>query len=185
MSHRRFERWILDPGRRPPEQARALAEHLAGCAACRDLQDGWAQAARVLREDAGLLSPAAGFGRRWLARQHDAARAAHARQASLALAWMAGGALAGTAALLAALVIHLGSPIDLAAGALRRALELWMTLELAWGFGGALLRSLPAPAPYAAAGGLCVLLAALSGLWGWIVFRYSPQPVRAASGGSR
>jgi predicted anti-sigma-YlaC factor YlaD len=185
MSHRQFERWVLDPGPLPPEQSRELAEHLAGCAACRALQDSWAQAARVLRADVGLLAPAAGFGRRWLERQQAAVRAAHARQATLALAWMAGGALAGTAALVVALAVWLGSPVDLAAGALRRALELWLAWKIAWGLGGALLSSLPAPAPYAAAGGLCVLLAALSGLWGWIVFRYSPQPILAASGGLR
>lgn len=185
MSHPSFERWIFEGPPLAPEQAAALAEHLAECAACRALHAGWVQAAGLLRDDAGLLPPAPGFGARWIARHRAGEARAHHRQVSIALGLLACGALAGLAVLAVVFAAWLGSPADLLGAAMRRALEIWMGWELVWGLGGALLRSLPAPAPYAAAGGACVLLAAVGGLWGWIVYRYSPQPVRAASGGGR
>jgi len=64
MNHHPYEEWILnEEGLSPTDQAK-LKEHLAVCRDCRLLEKRW-QAARHQISFEGMVSPTAGFTKRW------------------------------------------------------------------------------------------------------------------------
>jgi hypothetical protein len=66
MSHQPFENWILDQGALSPEERRALQTHLATCNQCQRLEHRWQSVYQELRARP-MVSPVAGFARRWQA----------------------------------------------------------------------------------------------------------------------
>jgi len=66
MSHQPFETWILDQGTLSGEEQRALQDHIGSCEQCRRLDRRW-QAVRHELRARPMISPAAGFSKRWQA----------------------------------------------------------------------------------------------------------------------
>jgi hypothetical protein len=72
MSHQPFETWILDQGTLSCEEQRTLQAHIENCEQCRRLDRRW-QAVRNELRARPMVSPAAGFSKRWqvgLAERH-------------------------------------------------------------------------------------------------------------------
>ena len=72
MTHQPYLDWMIatteelsDP--LTPEQRIALNEHITQCDSCRQVGEAW-QAVELKMQSAPMLSPSAGFGKRWQAR---------------------------------------------------------------------------------------------------------------------
>ncbi len=64
MNHQPFETWLLSEEPLSPEQASELAEHLAGCQHCQQVQAAWLSVAQLFSA-VPPLDPAPGFVQRW------------------------------------------------------------------------------------------------------------------------
>jgi anti-sigma factor RsiW len=86
MNHQPFEDWLLSDEPLPPEQARALQDHLQDCETCPPLSEAW-QAVRIELETAPQAAPAPGFSQRWQAHLEEKRLQERRRRI-----WLAGGA---------------------------------------------------------------------------------------------
>jgi anti-sigma factor RsiW len=91
MSHQPFENWILDQGALSNGERRALLAHLATCTQCQRLEHRWQSVSQELRARP-LVSPAAGFAKRW-----QAGLAGRRAREQRNLAWRIFGILIGAA----------------------------------------------------------------------------------------
>ena len=64
MKHQHFENWLLFDDPLPPDQARALDEHLQVCEQCRELQQSLNGVVNLF-QDVPDLDPVPGFADRW------------------------------------------------------------------------------------------------------------------------
>ncbi|MBN1668223.1 MAG: hypothetical protein JW862_14115 [Anaerolineales bacterium] len=67
MNHQPFETWLLSDEPLETADALALAEHLATCQHCQQLQQAWAEVSDLF-EHAPEVQPAPGFTERWQTR---------------------------------------------------------------------------------------------------------------------
>jgi predicted anti-sigma-YlaC factor YlaD len=100
MNHQPFETWLLAEETLPPEQSRALREHLQTCEACQGLERSWSDVAQIFQKPQ-LAAPVPGFTERWQARL-----AAERRKRQQRNAW---GMLAITGSIALGLLILLGA----------------------------------------------------------------------------
>jgi len=64
MSHKQFEKWILDDSPLSEEERNILVAHLESCEECRHLKNGWENSLHMMHS-AQKIRPAAGFTTRW------------------------------------------------------------------------------------------------------------------------
>jgi predicted anti-sigma-YlaC factor YlaD len=64
MSHKQYEKWILDDSPLSMEERKLLDTHLAGCADCRKLKNGWQNSLQIIHATEQHI-PAPGFSARW------------------------------------------------------------------------------------------------------------------------
>lgn len=67
MNHQPFRDWLFSEDDLTAEQDRALQDHLASCAACRQLESSWDELEAVI-DRTSQLAPAPGFVDRWQVR---------------------------------------------------------------------------------------------------------------------
>jgi len=64
MSHKQYEKWILDDSPLSMEERKLLDTHLAACADCRKLKNGWQNSLQVIHATEQHI-PTPGFTARW------------------------------------------------------------------------------------------------------------------------
>lgn len=114
IRHFPYEEWLLaqdDPQAEEltPEQQQLLRQHLAECAECRRLVDGW-QGARESLRHVTLAAPAPGFTERWQTRLAQERQRTHHRQTLALLGFSLFCALLLLACLLLMIAPWLGTP---------------------------------------------------------------------------
>ncbi len=90
--HEPYATWILTDASLTPEEQAALETHLAHCASCRELAQGW----RTIQKGLGQLPeipPPPGFLARWQAFRQAREAQIRRRQAILLLGWLIFGGL--------------------------------------------------------------------------------------------
>jgi hypothetical protein len=110
MSHQPFETWILEKNTLDPNQAFELKTHLESCSQCGQLREGM-QAMEFGLKNAPMVSPAAGFNRRFqvrLAERLELQRILQVRRFFLILA----GATGLTFLILFGIFLVAGSPVS-------------------------------------------------------------------------
>jgi predicted anti-sigma-YlaC factor YlaD len=64
MNHKQYEKWILDDSHLNKGERKLLDTHLATCADCRKLKNGWQNSLQVIRSTEQHI-PTPGFTARW------------------------------------------------------------------------------------------------------------------------
>lgn len=176
MNHQPFESWILDPSSLPVQDQHLLENHLASCASCRQLKDGW-QGAMVEIRSAGTVSPAPGFTRRYQASLAARRERDQRQQALRFFTILAISAVAVLAGLFTYLLIFT-TPSDWVSTVLRSASELVGGLFAARNLIGVFNAFSPAGVTVALALLLASSFAAMLALWGFVLWRTSRQGVK-------
>ena len=179
--HLPFEDWLLGDEPLTPDRQASLDEHLAGCQACRALADAWGEVEKRLRESPAAL-PAAGFGRRWVARLQAERARTRRRQVTAAVVLTTGGALVALGLYALQTGLSLASVGQLLEAVLRTSLGALMGMRLGWEFASALGTNLSPVIPAAWWLGATTAAAGLVALWFASVYRFA---VREAKQGAK
>jgi hypothetical protein len=141
MTHAPFEDLLLADRPLTAPEREALDAHLATCASCAALRDGWSRAAATL-EAVVVTAPRPGFQARWAARHAAEREARQARQPwrIFGVAGVGATALTGVLAIFALDALPL-----LFSNALQQVLRWWIWARMVGGLGEALATALPAP----------------------------------------
>jgi len=175
MRHGPFEDWLLNDAPRSPESERALQEHLAVCAQCRSLADGWAQVEARIRR-AQPVGPRPGFVQRWRVRR-EAEEAKQRRQPWMLLVVICAAWLLLALVLVARTVTLLQSPAYLALTWMEHLAAWAARLFLLMKVLGTIVSTTRAADPALLAIGLAAGFGVLGTLWVASIYRFAVQGV--------
>ena len=104
MDHQPFEQWIFEDQKQSAQQASLLKEHLEQCQECSNLNQSWLGVEKELTRPV-MLSPGAGFTKRFQARLAIRKAEQYQKQVVKTLAMIGSGILITMAAILAWLLL--------------------------------------------------------------------------------